>query len=400
MSILKVFRGPRAHTRARARMRIAGALIGATAMVGLTACSGASDARSTGGTADGSTSADLAYVKQQLDSYTSVPQFEALGSAFDASRVAGKSMMNIPFSSSVSYNQTLNNAMESVAKRYGIDYTFFQSQGSQADFVAGINQAVSKKVDAINLSTIDPRVLGPQLQAAQDAGITVSSSMEFGPTQMSLIPSTVPVVIPFEWETVARLMADWTIHDTSGKANVVAVVSSDQPSSQPMVDALEDEFKVRCGDSCNLTIVDVPATQWATRIQSAVQSELVKDPSINYVIPIYDGMTQWVVPAIKAANRVGKVHIATENGQPFVLKMMQDEDIIRMDVGQGLEWTGWAVMDQIMRSMAGVPTLGKQSIPLRVFTRDNVSEAGTPPTIEKGYGNSYIDGFTSLWSGK
>jgi ribose transport system substrate-binding protein len=34
---------------------------------------------------------------------------------------------------------------------------------------------------------------------------------------------------------------------------------------------------------------------------------------------------------------------------------------------------------------------------LRVFTKDNVSEAGIPPRLSTGYGEAYLTGYKKLW---
>ena len=126
---------------------------------------------------------------------------------------------------------------------------------------------------------------------------------------------------------------------------------------------------------------------------------MVRDPQLNYVIPIYDSMTQFVVPAITTAGKIGKVHVATFNGTPFVLKYMQEGDIVKMVVGESLEWIGYAFMDSDARLLSGMglDEIWDAKIPLRVFTKDNVDEAGNPPTVSTGYGDAYIDGFKELW---
>ena len=42
-------------------------------------------------------------------------------------------------------------------------------------------------------------------------------------------------------------------------------------------------------------MIDVAAADWGTKMQSAVQSALVKDSGVNYVIPLYDSAIQFVL---------------------------------------------------------------------------------------------------------
>lgn len=384
---------------------LAGVCLACVALIA-SACGGSSDAQSSAKGAPSTSSAtaangaDLKAVRAELQRYMGLPKFEPPGPSFDAKQVAGDSVLNIPYTSAIPFNQVLSGAMGDVAHLVGINYKEYATQGLPTQWGSGLNQAISQHVDAVNFSTADPRLVAPQVAAAQKAGVKVVSTQTFGPDQVSMAPPGMAAITPFPWAKVARLMADWTIADTNGKANVLVVKSGEVLSAKPMVGAIQKAFSTHCGDACHVTMLDVPVSKWASQIQPSVQSALAKDPKLNYVIALFDGMVQFVEPAITASNRVGDVHIATFNGTPFALKMMQQSDIVRMDVGQNLSWTGWAAMDQIMRVLAGKKPVKEESIPLRVFTRDNVDEAGTPPTYDKGYGDAYVAGFKKLWSGK
>ena len=50
------------------------------------------------------------------------------------------------------------------------------------------------------------------------------------------------------------------------------------------------------------------------------------------MIPLYDAMVQWAAPAVTAAN-AKKAKIITFNASSFVLKMIQDQNIVVADVG-------------------------------------------------------------------
>ena len=163
-----------------------------------------------------------------------------------------------------------------------------------------------------------------------------------------------------------------------------------------MVDAIKNEFAKYC-PTCTVTYLNVPGTEWATRIEPGVQSDLVANPNINYIIPIYDPMTQFVVPAITAANKVGKIHIATFNGTPFALNLLETGNIVRMDIGENLNWLASANLDELMRAMLGMPTVANEHTALRIFTKANVSQTGTPPQFNLGFGNSYVTGYDKLW---
>ena len=139
-----------------------------------------------------------------------------------------------------------------------------------------------------------------------------------------------------------------------------------------------------------------PVPEWATRIQPAVQSAILANPDLNYILPIYDSMSQFVVPAITITNARDRVKIATFNGTPFVLRMVQDGQV-EMNIGENLDWIGRAIIDAEMRGLCGLELVKDPHIPLYIFDSSNVHTAGKPPMPSIGYGMDYIVEYEKLW---
>jgi ribose transport system substrate-binding protein len=144
----------------------------------------------------------------------------------------------------------------------------------------------------------------------------------------------------------------------------------------------------------------VPSATWATNIQPQVEASLTKDPSIDYVVPLYDSMSQYAAVGIQQANHVGKTFIVSYNGTPSILRMLQSGNIVVMDVGEDPAAVGYAAADQDMRLVAGQKPAPKETTGLRIIDKSNVDETGTPPKLGVGYGNAYSSGFAKLWHGK
>jgi len=340
---------------------------------------------------------NFTYLRGQIQKYMAPPKFPPPGPAFDTSKVKGKTILSIPVSSANPFTANIETAMAGAAKLLGIKFINYTNQAQVTQWVQGIGQAISRKVDLIDmLGGTDPRVLGPQVAAAKKAGIPIGTSHLYDITQT---PVAVDFSIPADYQRAARLEADWVILDTKGKADVVVVTSNEIVPTPAIVNALKDEFAKQCGSACKLTLINAPVPDWSTKIQPQVQSALVKDPAVNYVIPIYDSMSQFVVPAITAAGRTGKVHIATYNGTPFVMGYLAQGNAVRFEVGENLNWLGWAYIDAEARVLAGVkvPRQFDEHTALRAFTADNIKEAGSPPKLSTGYGNAYIVGYKKLW---
>jgi ribose transport system substrate-binding protein len=180
------------------------------------------------------------------------------------------------------------------------------------------------------------------------------------------------------------------------------VQSPDLLSSTDVAVGIDQEMKSIC-PSCKLVNVDVPFNQWSTRIQTAVGSAVTAHPDASYVLPVFDGMVQWAVPAITAGGKAKSVHVATYNADPFALVDLKNHNVVTMDLGESYSWLGYALADQTLRILTGHKPLAASSpadlAPVRVFTSANISATGNPPTINKGYGNAYLAGYQKVWGG-
>jgi ribose transport system substrate-binding protein len=345
--------------------------------------------------------AEVGAAQAVIDDYKRIPEFVPPGPPFDAVGAArGKTVFEIPITSEVQFITAVEEGMRQAAAAVGAKLVVYPNQGDPSQWAQGIRTAIAQKADAITLFAQNPALLGPQIEQAAQAGIpviVVRTSGEEEPCQTA--PDGDPygaACVPGPFEQAGRIEADWVIADSGGRANVLVITSNDARSTVPLLEGLKGEFETRC-PACDVQYVDVPIPDWSVRVQTEVQSALLRDPEIDYVIPIYDSMSQYVVPAIRASNATERVKISTFNGTPFVLEMLQDEDIVRMDVGENLAWVGWATMDQAFRLIAGVEPAGSANTPLRVFDDTNIDEAGRPPELHQGYGAAFVPGFEELW---
>jgi ribose transport system substrate-binding protein len=376
-------------------------LVAVAVSLALAACGGSdsgsspsssSSARTTGQSAD----AGVAYARAQIAKATAVPAFRTPGPGFDASAARGKTVFVIPYTSAIPFLNAINDSLVAVGKQYGVKVTVYRNQGRPSEWVQGMNQAIAQKASAIILGA-PPEQLGPQLKRAKTAGIPVDVLHLYDRVMPMPRDVTSTVFAPFT--DAARLMADWVIMDTNGKAEAVILTDTSVPPSKYIVSAMQAEFREHC-PSCKTTVVDVPAADWATKMQSATQSALLANPGVNYVLPIYDSASQFVIPGIRAAGRSGKVEIATYNGTPFVLENMRTKNTVAMDVGESQAWIAHANMDQVLRMITGRKPLPDAETPIRVFNQSNIAEAGKPPDPNRAFGNSYVAGYRAVWSGE
>jgi ribose transport system substrate-binding protein len=353
---------------------------------------------SSAGASGSSVAKGIALAKSHLANYTAIPTFKAPGPSFNAKKdMKNKIIFSIPVNSSDQFVQTLEDGMAAAAKKIGFKFVDFQNSGSPAQWTTGMNEAISEHVSVIDLlSGIDPKTLEPQIKLAKAAGIKVISSDTYGLGQAAdpLLSGTVDA----PYGQTAKLQADWMTVHSNGKGQILLVGSSDVAASSFGLAAEQKEFKLVC-PNCKVYTINVPVADWATTTGTQVQAQLQAHPNLTYISPLYDSQSQFIIPAITTANKVGKVHIVSYDGTPFVLGDMQTEKgkIVQMDVGEDLEWVSLAIIDNEMRIASGLTPVVNEGIPLLIFDTQNVNTAGTPPVNSKGYGSSGVSGYYKLW---
>lgn len=341
------------------------------------------------------TTASWTGAQANLNRHKAVPQFVAPGPAFNAkARAGGKTIFIIPASSQIPFVSTIANHIKRISARAGVKVTIWQNQGQPSQWVQGMSAAVSQKANAIVLlAGNDPAGLQPQIKAAKAKGIPTIVAHLYDDNQPSA--PNVGGLVNIPYKLAGQLIADQAIADTKGKANALVVTINQVKSTVPMVAGIRGEFAKYC-QGCKLKFTDVTIADVATKIQPNVQAALTADPGINYVIALYDSAeVPFAAAAIRAAGRTGKVKISTFNGTPEILKMVKQNDIVTMNVGENLEWIGYAITDQSMRIMGGLKPVKNARVPVRVFDKSNIAQAGASYT--SGWGTTYVDGYSKLW---
>ncbi|MEL6234256.1 MAG: sugar ABC transporter substrate-binding protein [Pseudomonadota bacterium] len=339
--------------------------------------------------------ADLDAAKALIEQYSQQPSFTAPGPAFDAQAcMADKSMFVIPLTNANPFNATISASMIEAAGQVGFNLREWETQLDPAQWIQGINTAVAESFDLIDLQGgLPPEFLVPQITEARAAGVKVTATHNWDATTQT-VPDFMDGAANTDYVTVGKILAAWAMVQTEGKVNALVLGPDEITPTAPLRDAITGYFDENCPD-CSWSYVNTPVTEWATKIQPAVQAALLADPTINYVIPIYDSMSQFAVPAIQIAGSDAKV--ISYNGTPFVLDMMRDGDIVEMNVGESLGWVGYAAVDANMRLLCGLDKVTALNTPAYIFTDANVADAGVPATFNDGYGDVHVDGFKALW---
>ncbi|AVZ39256.1 MULTISPECIES: substrate-binding domain-containing protein [unclassified Dietzia] len=370
------------------------ALAAATALVlaGCGAESG-SDGGSSAATADGAALAEEAAA--MVDEYRGVPSPDDLGAPIDISELEGETIYSIPIDSGAEFYADGEAAMAAVAEDAGINYVTFPADGTQTSYQQGIQQAINARAGAILLNGPLPETLGPQIDAARDAGIPVVplhiNDMDSGTSEGLEYEAFAP------FNLAARLMAlDAIAYHEGAPVNALIIQSSETGPSAGMVETMEETLEEFGPEGSKASVMNVSVPQWSTRIQDEVQSNLLRDPTINTVLPIYDNMATYASPGIQQAAAGRDVPIFTFNGTPSILQMVAD-GTVAMNVAENPDWVAYVNMDTAFRAMLGEEPIEGVSGPVRVIDETNVEETGNPPRSGEGFGDEYRDAYRELW---
>lgn len=347
------------------------------------------------GAAGGAKADAMADAEALIKAHQQLPDFKAPGEAFDAKAcMKGKKMLVIPLTMTNPFNVEISKAMEAAAAEIGFEFKNWDNQLKIDQWVQGMAAAQAGGFNLVDLQGgIPPAALGPQIDETRAKGIKVTTTHLYDVTQD--IPANLDGSARMNYTMAGKLMASWAYIKTGGKPNVIIIGSDEIVPTAPFVKSIQDTLKAYCPE-CKQQYVNVPVQEWATKIQPSVQSALVADPGINFVLPIYDSMSQFVVPALRITNRAGQVKIASYNGTPFVLDMVRGGDV-DMDVGESLGWIGYAGVDVNMRILCGLAPVKDLNTPLYIFDKSNVKTAGEPADFHHGYGDKHLVGFRALW---
>jgi ribose transport system substrate-binding protein len=256
--------------------------------------------------------------------------------------MSGNSIMSIPGTGTDPFYVQINNGMKEAATAVGYKFSVWNNQGLLTQYQTGLSQAITTKTTLVDLlAGPNPSTLGPQINQAKAAGVLVVSSHLTGTDQK------VPYVnynLPIDYNKAGRLLADWVI-TKDPTAHVLVLVSDEIVSTATMRAGISSEF-AKYGPAIKYSFVNVPIPEWGTKVTPQVQSAIVADPQLTYVICIYDSMAQFAYVGIKNANAVGKVNIVGFNGTPFLIHKVRTGEV-QADIGESLGWAGKAIADPL-----------------------------------------------------
>ncbi|HZE05275.1 MAG TPA: hypothetical protein VE127_08635, partial [Solirubrobacteraceae bacterium] len=180
---------------------------------------------------------------------------------------------------------------------------------------------------------------------------------------------------------------------------IITTTSSRQPSAAEVA-GMQSEIKKLCPSLSVPSVQNVLIPNWPTQLPTTTRSLLTANPNLKYMLPLYDGMTIYMVPAINGILAAkNSVKVASFNATPVVMQNeLAKPSPLAADVGGPNQWYGVALADQTLRVLAGQPPVASENVPLRLFTRDNISSIDVHKDEATWYGSvNPICEYHKLW---
>jgi ribose transport system substrate-binding protein len=344
----------------------------------------------------------LSQLQADVANAQKVPTFTSPGPALkDVAKIKGEKIMAIPGSSQLAACEQMVEAEQSLGNAVGTPVTIYQNDGLTSQWESGVETAISEGYKAVILTcSINPLSIEPAIEKASAAGVKVIDYAVNVPVTATSYPGLASGVGE-EITQDARLSVEQAFVHSGGKPINMLLITSDAVEGEPIaVSAVEAEFKALCGSACKLYTTDVEVPDWATKIQTTVQSELLSHPDITAIYALYSGEYLFALPGIQAAHRTNNVVLVGGfgNGTPEIqLQLSAPGNTVA--IGQVSSYADWAAYEAYYQTALVLD--GMTPRPYADTFTPNVlttpSNAANILTGVKGYGDAFVNGYRTLF---
>jgi ABC-type sugar transport system substrate-binding protein len=370
---------------------------GATTSSAATSAAGTSSG--TGTTASGG-SGGVAQAKQLVSQEEQPPKFTGPTSKVDIAKAKGKTVYYVSLTEEIPALHEWGVVLGQQLQAAGVHIQKCDAKGSPDGITSCLTQALAAKPDMIVAQALDTKFIASYIARAKSEGIKFVTA-QTGTPGIPTVPGDLAEVT-FDYPQVGRILADWFVADsgcTKGGPQIITSTSSRQPSAAEVA-GMQSEIKKLCPSLNVPSVQNVLIPDWPTKLATTTRSLLTSNPNLNYILPLYDGMTIYMVPAINGIIAAkSRVKVGSFNATPVVIQNeLAKPSPLAADVGGPNQWYGVALADNALRVLAGQTPVANENVPLRLFTRDNVGTIDPKKDESTWYGSvNPICEYHKLW---
>lgn len=302
---------------------------------------------------------------------------------------AGKTVWFISVTQAIPFVAAISDGFKAAATAAGMKAVVFDAKGTVTGFNAGLTQAVAQHADGIALQGINPALVSGALQTAKDAGIPVVDSFNGSPSQ-ALAPGLINHVTA-DFQSSGKKLGDYILADSKCTANTVIFTTSIFTIHADMTDGATNEIKRLCS-GCKVTSEVVDLNTMATGLGPQTETVIRRDPTVTYMLAVFDGQVVFMLPAIESSGK--KVKVVSHDGVDANLDYIRQG---KVQIADGAfppnEYMGWAEVDALGRGITHQPPVD-ETIPDQLFDKS------TLPSTSAAMFPAYVDfagAFKKIW---
>lgn len=291
--------------------------------------------------------------------------------------------------------------LQHAGKELGWDVTVTDGGGNPRQQNSAILDAVSAGSNVIVLVAVDPAAVQLGLKAAKEAGVLVVSGSNG-------IDSPNPVVKPDanqnwvafdvgpDYAALGRSAADWIIKDSDGKANIAVFSDKEFPSVLAFEAGLLDGLG-KCSDCVVSPQQYFTGNQVGQALNQQTVGYLRAHPDVDYLFSPFDPAAASQVPAIAQAGFGKRVKLVGVLGDQQNLDFIRKGQVQVADAAYDNEYMGWAIADQIIRTLNKQPLAEPhgENLPFTVLDKTNLPPEGSDWVADFDYKSKFLE----LWKG-
>lgn len=378
-------------------LRTSSAVLLLTAVM-LTGCAGGG-APTDPGTSGPPDDEGVAYARAQVEAHL-VPSDEGFVPTEpvpDVASLQGKHVVYIPILAQVPIFAISYEGFKAAFAEVGIETVLCDGAANPSAVASCFDQAVNTNAAGVVLESTPPQMALEAYNSVVAAGIPVLIT---GATPPPDSPATVqPGGV--DVSSMMRLAIDYIIAESEGSATILGGEINDSETTIAWMDDAAAELAERC-PACTMDRLPTKNSELQT-YPSKVSAALLASPDIDWMFAQFSNP---IKPMIQGATDAGRPEIpvvATTAVLGDLQQLATGGDSLQATVGYDVTRTSWFGADQLMRLIVGAPgdpaDYGQQ--PLRIFTKDNVTDLDlTPEAWASGdwfAGSGYQETLKALW---
>jgi len=362
--------------------------------------SSTSTTASTGAASTTSGSSGVDEAKQLVQKAMQEPPFNGPTAKVPIDKAKGKTVYYVSLTEEIPALHEWGVVLAQQLAAAGVKTTKCDGKGAPDGITRCLTSALAAHPDAIVAQALDTQFIASYIAKAKAAGIKFITAQTGTPGIPKIDGDLAEVT--FDYPAVGRMLADWFVADsgcTKGGPQIITTTSSRQPSAAEVA-GMQTELKRLCPDLSVPGVQNVLIPDWPTKLPTLSRSLVTQNPNLKYMLPLYDGMTIYMVPAINGIQKAAKsVQLGSFNATPVVMQNeLAKQSPLSADVGGPNQWYGVALADQTLRVLSGVDPVASENVPLRLFTRDNIGSIDVKKDESTWYGSADpICEYHKLW---